>query len=75
MIRTNSDHLMIDMLRTTPLGNLGSYWLRSGYKETGFTRAVVKGFEGRVAFGCLRIDNRPLSTSAEAFLETLKARL
>ena len=75
MIRTNSDHLMLDMLRKTPLGNLGSYWLRSGYKETGFSRALVKGFEGRVAFGCLRIDNRPLSTSAEAFLETLKARL
>ena len=74
-IRTNSDHLMLDMLRTTPFGNLGSYWLRSGHMETGFSRAIVKGFEGRISFGCLRIDNRPLSAGAEAFLAALKSRL
>jgi DNA-binding transcriptional LysR family regulator len=75
LIRTNSDHLMLDMLRTTALCNLGSYWLRAGSGETDFSRAVVQGFEGRVAFGCLRIDNRPLSAPAEAFLAALKARL
>ena len=74
-IRTNSDHLMLDMLRTTALCNLGSYWLRDGSGEPDFTRAVVKGFEGRVAFGCLRIDNRPLSTPAEAFLAALRNRI
>ena len=72
-IRTNSDHLMLEMLRTTDLCNLGSYWLREG--SGNLSRAVVRGFQGRVAFGCLHIDNRALSGPAEAFLSALRARL
>ena len=69
-IRTNSDHLMLDMLRTTSCCNLGSYWLRSGGGP--FSRALVEGFRGRVSFGCLKIDNRPLSPLAEDFLGRLR---
>ncbi len=75
LIRTNSDHLMMDMLRTTALCNIGSYWLRDNSGEAPLSRAVVQGFQGRVAFGCLRIDNRPLNAPAEAFLAALKKRL
>jgi DNA-binding transcriptional LysR family regulator len=74
-IRTNSDHLMLDMLRTTPLCNLGTYWLRDSGEGESFSRSAVKGFEGRIAFGCLCIDNRPLSTPAERFLTDIKAKL
>lgn len=75
MIRTNSDHLMLDMLRETPLCNLGSYWLRDHNEEESFSRSTVKGFEGRISFGCLYIDNRPLSGPAEQFLMDIKTRL
>ena len=72
LIRTNSDHLMLDMLRSTPMCNLGSYWLRNDESGEEFSRAVVKGFEGKVDFGFLRIDNRPLSVPAEEFLAGIK---
>ena len=74
LIRTNSDHLMLEMLRKTALCNLGSYWLPET-PAAPFSRAMVQGFEGRVAFGCLRIDNKPLSAPAEGFLERLRAKL
>ncbi len=75
LIRTNSDHLMLDMLRTTSLCNLGSYWLRDNGGEIPLSRAVVEGFRGRVAFGCLQIDNRQLNIPAERFLALLRERL
>ena len=74
-ISTNSDHLMLDMLRTTALCNLGSYWLRDRGGEAPLSRAVVTGFRGRVSFGCLRLDGRPPYPPAEEFLLALKDRL
>ena len=73
-IRTNSDHLMLDMLRTTACCNIGSYWLPGSGGEP-FSRAVIAGFRGRVSFGCLRIDNRPLSPLSEDFLALLRERI
>ena len=75
LIRTNSDHLMLDMLRTTPLCNLGSYWLRDNDEGESFSRSAVKGFEGRIAFGYLCVDNRPLSAPAEEFLTAVMSKL
>ena len=74
LIRTNSDHLMLDMLRTTSMCNLGSYWLRGDDKDEEFSRPVVRGFEGKVAFGFLHIDNRHLSAPAEEFLKMIRER-
>ena len=71
-VRTNSDHLMLDMLRSTDICNIGSYWLRESRRASETCRVPIEDFEGRVAFGCLFIDNRPLSSSAEAFLERLR---
>ena len=72
VVRTNSDHMMIRMLEKTELCNLGSYWLRESRRASETSRALIEGFEGRVAFGCLFIDNRPLSLPAAAFLERLR---
>ncbi len=74
-VRTNSDHLMLDMLRQTDHCNVGSYWQREVLPGEATSRALIEGFEGRVAFGCLRVDDRPLSAAAEAFLECLRGRL
>ena len=71
-VHTNSDHLMLDMLRSTDYCNIGSYWLRENRRPSGTTQALIEGFEGRVAFGCLSIDNRTLSAPAAAFLERLR---
>ncbi len=71
-VRTNSDHLMLEMLRSTDYGNIGSFWLREDHLTSETSRAQIEGFEGRVAFGCLSIDNRPLRPPAAAFLERLR---
>ena len=74
-VRTNSDHLMLDMLRRTDYCNIGSYWFSGGQTGESFSRAVIEGFEGRVTFGCLKIDNRPLSAPTAAFLERLRGEI
>jgi hypothetical protein len=71
-VRTNSDHLMLDMLRSTDYCNIGSYWLRENRRDSETSQALIEGFEGRVAFGCLSIDNRPLRSPAAAFLDRLR---
>ena len=75
LVRTNSDHLMMDMLKTTALCNLGSYWLRDGGEDDPLSRAVVDGFQGRVSFGYLQIDNRLLNEPAQRFLAVLQGLL
>ena len=74
-VRTNSDHLMLDMLRATDYCNIGSYWLRENRRAPDASQTLIEGFEGRVAFGCLSIDNRSLSQSAAAFLERLREKI
>lgn len=74
-VRTNSDHLMLDMLRRTDLCNIGSYWLRRSREDEPTSRALIEGFEGKVAFGCLHIDNRAFSAPAAAFLERLRGEI
>ena len=75
LVRTNSDHLMMDMLKTTALCNLGSYWLRNGDKENEISRAVVEGFQGRISFGYLQMDNRLPNEPAKRFLAVLQELL
>lgn len=74
VVRTNSDHLILDMLRRTTCCNIGSHWL-SALGESGFSRAVINGFQGRVSFGFLHIDNRPFSPSAQAYLARLRREM
>ncbi len=74
-VRTNSDHLMLDVLRSTDLCNVGSYWLRENRRASDTSRALIEGFEGRVAFGCLSLDDRSLRSPAAAFLERLREEI
>ncbi len=69
VIRTNSDHLMMRMLRETELCNIGSYWNSNDDREFSLTR--IEGFEGRVSFGCLLREDVKLDTPAEEFIESL----
>ena len=72
VVRTNSDHLMQQMLRDTALCNVGSYWLPEPQRERGFSMAVIEGFEQSVSFGRLQNEGAALSEQAEGFLALLR---
>ena len=74
MIRTNSDHLMIRMLKETHLSNIGSYWIKNQSEAHGFSISVIEGFQKQVLFGCLEAAGRPRRREAEEFLEQLYAQ-
>ena len=69
-IRTNSDHLMLRMLRETELCNIGSYWQISADSDFSLTR--IDGFEGRVSFGFLRREDEEPAALAAEFLTGLR---
>ena len=66
---------MLDMLRRTDYCNIGSYWLRDSRDDDPTSRALIEGFEGKVTFGYLYIDNRALSAPAAAFLARLRSKI
>lgn len=68
VIRTNSDHVMLQMLQNTDLCNLGSYWLKDSYNQYGFRRIAIDGYSGKIHFGCVTGPGRELSAAAEQFL-------
>ncbi len=69
-IRTNSDHLMLRMLRETALCNIGSYWQKGG-SEAEFSLSVIDGFQGMVSFGYLCREGEAPSPMAEDFIAGL----
>lgn len=71
VIRTNSNHMMIQALQNTELCNLGSYWLKDMYRQYDFSRVRVEGFQGKVSFGYIRHYDRAFGTPERAFLEFL----
>lgn len=68
VIKTNSNHMMIQMLNRTDLCNLGSYWLKDRYRQYDFGRIMVEGFQGKVSFGYISHLGRSFSEQEEAFL-------
>lgn len=72
VVRTNSNHMMIYMLKNTDLCNLGSFWLKDMYRQYNFGRIVVKGFQKKVDFGYVRKRTRPIGEQERAFLEFLR---
>lgn len=70
-IRTNSDHLMLRMLRETELCNVGSYWQKEAPEKADFSLSVIEGFEDMVSFGVLRPQGAPLPEPAADFLAML----
>lgn len=71
IVRTNSNHMMIQMLQNTELCNLGSFWLRDMYRQHDFGRITVEGFQGKVSFGYVKCCGHTVSGQEGAFLEFL----
>lgn len=69
VIKTNSNHMMIQMLRHTELCNLGSFWLKDTFRQHNFGRIPIEGFQGKVSFGYVRHSGRPLHEQEKRFLE------
>lgn len=72
VVRTNSNHMMIQMLQQTELCNLGSFWLKDTYRQHDFGRILVDGFQGKVSFGYVRHCDGPMSVQAREFLKFLR---
>ena len=72
VIRTNSDHAMIQLLQDSDLCNLGSYWLKDSFTRYGFCRLTIEGAVGRIHFGCVSLSGQPLSSAAEHFLSHVR---
>ena len=70
-IRTNSDSLIMNVLRETDLCNIGSFWHRKERYKSEFSLSVIDGFRGKVSFGVMTREGSELSEPAKAFLETL----
>ena len=70
-IRTNSDSLMMNILRQTDLCNIGSFWKQPNQFKSEFSLSVIEGFQGQVSFGVMTREGSELSEPAKAFLETL----
>lgn len=75
IIRTNSNHMMVQMLQETELCNLGSYWLKDRYRHNDFGRIPVEGFEGKVSFGYVKKRGRSLTARAGEFLDFLRVAI
>lgn len=75
VISTNSDHLMIQMLESGKVCNLGSYWLREKFKEHNFAMIPVEGYDEKISFGYLKHKDIPLESEALEFLEFLKDQI
>lgn len=75
IVRTNSNHMMIQMLQQTELCNIGSFWLKDMYRQHDFGRITVEGFQGKVAFGYVKHCGHTLSGQEGEFLEFLTAAI
>ena len=72
VIRTNSDHMMIQMLEEGDICNIGSYWLKNMYKEHNFGCITIDGYQGKISFGYLKHRGKPLKDNAMRFMEMLE---
>ncbi|MCH1984075.1 LysR family transcriptional regulator [Ruminococcus sp. OA3] len=70
-VRTNSNHMMIQMLQHTDLCNIGSYWLRDMYRQYDFGRIPIKNFEQKISFGYLKHSGSAPDSEAEQFIDFL----
>lgn len=75
IVRTNSNHMMIQMLKQTELCNVGSYWLKDVYRQYDFGRIPIEGLQKKISFGYVRHCLRPLPPHAASFLEFLQGAL
>lgn len=70
-IRTNSNHLMLRILKNTDMCYIGSFWTKKFDGADNYFGPTINGFQNRIFFGYMQADNRELSDKAEAFLDGL----
>ena len=75
VIETNSNHVMVQILSSTNLCNLCSYWLRDRYKYYDFQMIPVEGLENQIAFGYVNNIYEDLSPLAKEFLAHIDAAI
>ena len=75
VVTTNSSSLMIRMLESTDLCNVGSYWLSEMYRQNDFGRIRIEGLEQKIRFGYLKYQGRPLIPGLVDFLNFLEGAL
>lgn len=66
--RTNSDHLMTQMLLHTDLCSIGSSFMLGSLDHTGIRTIPIESSEDKVVFGYIKRKNDTLSHIAEQFL-------
>ena len=71
VVSTNSDHMIIQMLESGQVCNLGSYWIREKFKEHDFHMIPIEGYEEKVSFGYLKHLHHPLRPAAREFMDYL----
>lgn len=69
VVETNSNHAMIQLLNTSELCNLCSYWLKDRYKYYDFQMLPVKGLENKISFGYVKQLHGELTPLAQDFLQ------
>jgi len=67
-ITTDSDHVMIQILKNTDYCNIGSYWFRGNYRQYNFDRIPIADCTEKLRFGYIKTQDRRLTFPEQDFL-------
>ncbi|MBR5336456.1 MAG: LysR family transcriptional regulator [Lachnospiraceae bacterium] len=70
-VSTNSNHLILRILRNTDMCYIGSYWTKNSDGAEDYFGPTINGFQKQVYFGYMQADNRELSDKAKEFLDRI----
>lgn len=68
VIETNSNHAMVQVLQSSDLCNLCSYWLKDRYKYYDFKMIPVEGFQNKITFGYIHNQEEEFSGITSEFI-------
>lgn len=69
---TNSDHFLIQLLKNTEYGSIGSSFIKNKYDEYGLHAIPIESCEDSISFGYIKRARSEISDIAEDFIEYLK---
>lgn len=72
---TNSNQFLIQLLKNTDYGSVGSGLIKEKYEEYGIQAIPIKGYEECVSFGYFRRTRGELSSPAKAFIQYVKDKI
>lgn len=72
---TNSNHLLIQLLKSTDYGSVGSGLIKDKYMEYGIRAIPIHGYEGGVSFGYVKRSRGELGSIAQSFVQYIEGRL